>query len=244
MMTFLRSLDDTHNDNLVEVTVRIIKEVDPGQKDLFVNVAFNRVYIDFMKQPFLRTIDYIIYQFIPSLNGEPDKPPQRKSSLKKPKKEPPIKHPEYSTWGLNVSAVNSVARLRPSVHESEEVIDLHINKIVVRKENFNRDYITDKSGPVLVTAYIIEVTQTYITVRDYQITNGLDFQVTIDSIEEPRYYRREYGDKFEDGMRLYLNFGAFLIRVSNRDFNTVLKCLKWNVSYDDNCSKVLLPEAN
>lgn len=58
----------------MEVSVRILNDADVGQKDLFVNVVLNHIYIDFMKQPFLRMIDYIIHQFIPSLDGKPDNP--------------------------------------------------------------------------------------------------------------------------------------------------------------------------
>jgi hypothetical protein len=61
----------------------------------------NKVYIDFMKQPFMRVIDYIIYQFIPSLSSEPEEPKPR-SRCESIKKEPVIKHPEYSTWLLKV----------------------------------------------------------------------------------------------------------------------------------------------
>lgn len=129
LFTFVRSLEDNGRDNLVEVRIRIIAEVDPGNKDLFVTVLLHKIYIDFIKQPFLRTIDYIVYQFIPSLSNEPDqtKTPPKKAS------EPKILHPEYSTWSLNVSAEESVVRLRPSPSERDEVMDLHLTKITVKK---------------------------------------------------------------------------------------------------------------
>lgn len=69
-VVFLKSLEEDEF-NMVEVNVKILHDVDPGEKDLFVRVALNKIYLDFMLQPFLRVIDYIIYQFIPSLNGSP-----------------------------------------------------------------------------------------------------------------------------------------------------------------------------
>jgi hypothetical protein len=57
--------------------VKILNNVEVGQKDLFVDVQLNTIYIDFMKQPFLRVVDYIIYQFIPSLSSDPEKPKQK-----------------------------------------------------------------------------------------------------------------------------------------------------------------------
>jgi hypothetical protein len=74
--TFLKSLvenenGENRNRNMVEVNVRILHHVDPGEKDLFVRVLLNRIYLEFVLQPFMRVIDYIIYQLIPSINGSP-----------------------------------------------------------------------------------------------------------------------------------------------------------------------------
>ncbi len=71
-------------------------------------------------------------------------------------------------------------RLRPSVYEHEEVVDLHITKIIVSKDNFQRPYVLNDRDTVLVTAYTIDISQTYLSVRDHQITNGLDLQITIE----------------------------------------------------------------
>lgn len=103
---------------------------------------------------------------------------------------------------------------------------------------------TDLDHTVLVTSYVIKIEQTYFSVRGEQMTNGLDLEITIDSVEEPAYYKQQYGEKFKEGMRVYLKFGSFLWRLTNRYFNTFLKCVNWNLAYNDNCAKVLMPEAN
>lgn len=73
------------------------------------------------------------------------------------------------------------------------------------------------------------------------MTNGLDAEIVIDSVEEPRYYKEQYGEKFRDGLRIYLKFGSFLMRLTNGYLNTIRKCVNWNIGYDDNCGVVLMP---
>lgn len=67
-----------------------------------------------------------------------------------------------------------------------------------------------------------------------KLTNDLDFDVSCDLIQNSAYYTRIYKDRFLPGMRINCSMSAFLMKISHDDYNFMMKCLFWNIAYDDN----------
>lgn len=71
------------------------------------------------------------------------------------------------------------------------------------------------------------------------LTNDLDFDVSCDLIQNSQYYVRTYGSRFLPGMRIICDMSAFLMKMNHDDYNFMMKCLFWNVSFDDNADGYL-----
>lgn len=67
-----------------------------------------------------------------------------------------------------------------------------------------------------------------------KLTNDLNFDVSCDLIQNSPYYRKIFGDRFEAGMRIYCELTPFLMCINHDDYNFIMKCLYWNIIYDDN----------
>ena len=67
-----------------------------------------------------------------------------------------------------------------------------------------------------------------------KITNDFDFDVSCDLIANGPYYRNTYGKRFQSGMRIDCRMTPFVMRINHDDYNFMMKCLYWNVTYDDN----------
>ena len=67
-----------------------------------------------------------------------------------------------------------------------------------------------------------------------KLTNDLDFDVSCDLIQNSPYYKNLYGDRYLPGMRIICGMSPFLMKINHDDYNFLMKCLFWNISFDDN----------
>lgn len=58
-------------------------------------------------------------------------------------------------------------------------------------------------------------------------------------MQNTAYYDKTFGDRYEPGMRVKCKMSPFLMRLSHDDFNFIMKCLFWNITYDDNAEGYL-----
>ena len=70
--------------------------------------------------------------------------------------------------------------------------------------------------------------------RSYKLTPDIDFRLNVDMIQNPLYYQKTYGKNFLDGMRIEVWMSNFFMRINHEDYNFMMKCLYWNITYDDN----------
>ena len=75
--------------------------------------------------------------------------------------------------------------------------------------------------------------------EEVKLTNNLDFNVSCDLIMNSPYYLKTYGHRFSPGMRLDCNMTPFVMRINHDDYNFMMKCLFWNVTFDDNAEGYL-----
>jgi hypothetical protein len=67
-----------------------------------------------------------------------------------------------------------------------------------------------------------------------KLTNDLDFDVSCDLIQNSSYYQKIYGKNYLPGMRINCAMNPFLMKINHDDYNFLMKCLYWNITYDDN----------
>ena len=77
----------------------------------------------------------------------------------------------------------------------------------------------------------------------YKLTPDIDFKLSIDMIANPLYYQKIYQNEFQDGMRIQFLMSDFFMRINHEDYNFMMKCLNWNVTYDDNAELYLFDVA-
>lgn len=70
--------------------------------------------------------------------------------------------------------------------------------------------------------------------KETKLTNDIDFIVSCDLIQNPLYYHKTFGSKFKGGMRIDCHMAPFLMKMNHDDYNFIMKCLFWCISYDDN----------
>jgi hypothetical protein len=62
----------------------------------------------------------------------------------------------------------------------------------------------------------------------------MNIDLKCDLIQNSAYYSKKYGNRYEPGMRVECTLTPFLMRINHDDFNFMMKCLFWNISYNDN----------
>lgn len=67
----------------------------------------------------------------------------------------------------------------------------------------------------------------------------MDFTCCAELISNPLYYAAQYGNNFLNGLRVECSLSAFFIRLNHEEYNFVMKCVAWNVSYDDRAELIL-----
>ncbi len=73
----------------------------------------------------------------------------------------------------------------------------------------------------------------------YKLTPDIDLKLNCDLIANPMYYTNTYEGKFKDGMRIDCWMSDFFMRINHDDYNFLMKCLNWNVTFDDNAEEYL-----
>ena len=53
------------------------------------------------------------------------------------------------------------------------------------------------------------------------------------------YYQKTYAERYLAGMRVNCKLSPFLMRLNHDDYNFIMKCLFWNITYDDNADGYL-----
>lgn len=75
--------------------------------------------------------------------------------------------------------------------------------------------------------------------HEYELTNKMDIDTSIEMITNPQYYIKEYKDKFLNGMRINCSTTPFLMRINQRDYSFIMKCLNWSITHNDGCDDLL-----
>lgn len=70
--------------------------------------------------------------------------------------------------------------------------------------------------------------------KESKLTNDMNISLSCDLIQNTAYYQKTYGARYSPGMRVICNLSPFLMRINHDDYNFMMKCLFWNISYDDN----------
>lgn len=65
------------------------------------------------------------------------------------------------------------------------------------------------------------------------VTNKMDMNVSADLIQNPNYYYKKYGQRFQPGMRVDCGMTPFIMRINHDDYNFIMKCVNWCVTFDD-----------
>lgn len=75
-----------------------------------------------------------------------------------------------------------------------------------------------------------------------EMTKAFDFNVNINMIGFFNEYKYIYGNdiKLDTTMIMKNHISPIIFRMSNADYNLVMKCLFHNISYDDGCDKFLI----
>lgn len=67
-----------------------------------------------------------------------------------------------------------------------------------------------------------------------KLTNDINFKVSCQLIQNSPYYHKLYQERFLSGMRIACELSPFLMCINHDDYNFMMKCLYWNITYDDN----------
>lgn len=67
----------------------------------------------------------------------------------------------------------------------------------------------------------------------------MSIEVNCEMVQNPLYYQRNFGDRYLAGMRINCRLTPFLMRINHDDYNFIMKCLFWNITYDDNADGYL-----
>ena len=73
----------------------------------------------------------------------------------------------------------------------------------------------------------------------YELTNKMNIVCSVDLIANPEYYKKQYGHKFKNGMRLGCNLSPFVFKINHDDYNFIMKCLNWSITHDDGLDGLL-----
>ena len=73
----------------------------------------------------------------------------------------------------------------------------------------------------------------------------MDLYVSTDLIQNTHYYYKLYEGRYQPGMRINCEMTPFIMRINHDDYNFLMKCVNWCVSFDDRADNYLydIPEA-
>ena len=66
----------------------------------------------------------------------------------------------------------------------------------------------------------------------------------MDLIANPQYYINEYKDNFKNGLRVECGMTPFLMRINQKDYGFLMKCLNCSISHDDGVDNILYDMPN
>lgn len=75
--------------------------------------------------------------------------------------------------------------------------------------------------------------------HDYELTNKLNFSCSTELISNPLYYAKTYQNKFKAGLRVECGMTPFVMRINQRDYSFLMKCLNWSITHDDGTESLL-----
>lgn len=221
-----------HSRDMLTFDVQILQIPNLDGKTMVIDTAINDLKVSYVQQPVLRLITYLTEQMLPSLTP---------SDSSKPKEQPKndIK-PEESPMDLKTNLSNILVVIEPR-SGLDEYLQLNVEKITVRNSSIYRPFIREPRSDqekVLVENYGIELEGIRILERfrgdETKLTNDLDFSVSCDLIQNAPYYQKQFGSRFQPGMRIDCKMTPFVMRINHDDYNFMMKCLNWNVTFDDN----------
>ena len=70
-------------------------------------------------------------------------------------------------------------------------------------------------------------------------------EVSADLIQNTHYYYKSYGSRYQPGMRIECTMTPFIMRINHDDYNFIMKCVNWCVTFDDRADHYLydIPDA-
>lgn len=75
--------------------------------------------------------------------------------------------------------------------------------------------------------------------HQYKITNNMDIALSTHLIANPDYYKKELPNDFDNGMRVSCNMTPFFMTINHDDYNFIMKCLNWAITYNDGLDDIL-----
>ena len=208
---------------------------------MLIDTRLNNLTMYYTQQPVLRLITYLNTQMLPSFDTGSKQ--QKVVEVKDTK-------PEPSPMDLKVNLQNISIFVEPNPLQKikRQYIKLNVEQISVRNKVVFRDYVQGEAKSVMVENYKIILAGMGIEVRfydskehkhEYELTNKLTFTCSTDLIANPLYYAKEYKEKFKNGLRVQCNMTPFVMRINQRDYSFLMKCLNWSVTHDDGADSVL-----
>lgn len=222
-----------HSRDMLTFDIQMLEIPNGNKKTMLINTTLNDLKVSYVQQPVLRILTYLTEQMLPSLtpSADPSKPKEVPKNDTKP---------EESPMDLQVQIENVLVLIEPRCG-MDEYLQLNVQELFVKNQVFYRDYITKPTHSeekVLVENYSVKMKGIRILEKfrgeETKLTNDLDFDVSCDLIANSPYYRKVYGDRFQAGMRIDCKMTPFVMRINHDDYNFMMKCLNWNVTYDDN----------
>ena len=89
--------------------------------------------------------------------------------------------------------------------------------------------------------YSINVTDLQINKGHEHLTNNFNLAVNLEFIDNERFYWQRFGESLLGGSRVLLTLSPIVLRLSNSHFRFIMRCINWNITYSDNCQKILYP---
>lgn len=224
---------------MVTFSIQMLELPNENNKTMLINSKLSSLKVSYVQQPVLRLITYLTEQMLPSLTPDSKSPGKPKPVVVNDNK------PEETGMQIEIDLQNIFAVVEPRGQQGE-ILELLVKDIKVRNQPIYRPFIKDvqsEDEKVLVENYDIQVNGISIIAKyngkESKLTNDLSIGLSCDLVQNSAYYRKTYQQRYDAGMRVNCRLSPFLMRINHDDYNFMMKCLNYNVTYDDNAEGYL-----
>jgi hypothetical protein len=236
---------DHEEKNMLDFNIAILEQVNSDGKKMLIEIKLTGLTAYYTQQPILRLITFLNTQMLPSFDIGSD---NMKEAQKKTLNNNSKPTPSEMDLKVQVDDISVFLETEPLNKDKNEYLQLNIVNIKVRNEVNYRSYIEGQKDSVLVETYIIKVKGIgmycrYFDIKqrkhEYEFSNKLDVDASIDMIANPLYYKKEYPESFKNGMRISCLMTPFVMRINQRDYSFIMKLLNWSIIHDDGVDRLL-----